>query len=177
MRERRIKTGSRRQARGRLLRRLTRWSCRRPSGWGSTSRTFAIWRPFELTPTISWRSSGDFAAKVSAGFGPPSPTTPSPKCRSMFLRRYFGEGAWRKRRTVSKALTNRRSSCLRRQPIARQQHDQCSSNHLLRRVSVPDQPLQSFTIGRTDRNLFDLPHRRKLAGSRRFVNRASATEH
>jgi hypothetical protein len=75
------------------------------------------------------------------------------------------------------ALVNRRSNRLRHQSIARQQHDPRSPNHLLRRVSVPDQPLQSFAIGRADRNLLDFPHRRRLAGSRRFVNRLSVTEH
>lgn len=74
------------------------------------------------------------------------------------------------------ALANRRSNRLRHRSIARQQHDPCSPNHLLSRVSVPNQPLQSFAIGRADRNLLDFPHRRRLAGSRRFMNRLSATE-
>jgi hypothetical protein len=42
------------------------------------------------------------------------------------------------------ALVNRRSNPLRRQPIARQQHDPCSPDHFLRAVSVPEQPLQLF---------------------------------
>jgi hypothetical protein len=47
----------------------------------------------------------------------------------------------------------------------------------LGRVPVTDQPLQSFAISRADPNPLDFPHRGRLAGSRRFVNRLSATEH
>ena len=71
----------------------------------------------------------------------------------------------------------RRRYSLRCQAVARQQHDPRPPNHLLRRVSVPNQPFQSFAISRADLNLLDFPHRRRLAGSRRFVNRLSATEH
>jgi hypothetical protein len=63
------------------------------------------------------------------------------------------------------------------QSIARQQHDPRPPNRLLRRVSVPNQPLQSFAISRADPNQLDFPHRRRCAGSRRFVNRLSATDH
>jgi hypothetical protein len=38
-------------------------------------------------------------------------------------------------------------------------------------------PAAPVAISRTDRNLLDFPHRRRLAGSRRFVNPLSATEH
>src|SRR5262249_25529290 len=48
---------------------------------------------------------------------------------------------------------------------------------LLWRVSVTDQPIQSFTISCADQNPVDFSHRRRLACSRRFVNRLSATEH
>lgn len=75
------------------------------------------------------------------------------------------------------ALVHSRRNSLRCQAVARQQHDPCPPNHLLRRVSVPNQPLQSFAISRTDPNLLDFPHRRRFAGSRRFVNCLSATEH
>jgi DNA-binding transcriptional ArsR family regulator len=75
------------------------------------------------------------------------------------------------------ALVRSRRNPLRCQSIARQQYDPRPPNHLLRRVSVPNQPLQSFAIRRADPNLLDFPHRRRLAGSRRFVNRLSATEH
>ena len=74
------------------------------------------------------------------------------------------------------ALADRGSNRLRGQSIALQQDDPYSLNHLLRRVSVRDQPLQSFAIGSADRNLLDFPRRRRLAGSRRFVNRLSVTE-
>jgi hypothetical protein len=47
----------------------------------------------------------------------------------------------------------------------------------LGRVSVSDQPLQPLAISCADRNLLDLPHRRRFAGSRQFVNPVSATEH
>jgi len=43
----------------------------------------------------------------------------------------------------------------------------------LGRVPVLNQPL---TISAADRNLLDLPHRRRLAGSRRFATRLSVTE-
>jgi len=66
---------------------------------------------------------------------------------------------------------------LRHQPFGGQQNDPRPPDHLLRRVSVADQPLQSLTISCTDLNPLDFPHRRRLAGSRRFVNRLSATEH
>jgi hypothetical protein len=75
------------------------------------------------------------------------------------------------------ALVHSRRNPLRCQSIARQQHDPRPPNHLLRCVAVPNQPLQSFAISRADPNLLDFPHRRRLAGSRRFVNRLSATEH
>jgi hypothetical protein len=75
------------------------------------------------------------------------------------------------------ALAHCRRNPLRCHPIASQQHNPRPPNHLLRRVSVPDQPFQSLTISCADRNPLDLPHRRRLAGSRRFVNRLSATEH
>ena len=75
------------------------------------------------------------------------------------------------------ALVHSRRNPLRSQAVARQQHDPRPPNHLLRRVSVPNQPLQSFAISRADLNLLDFPHRRRLAGLRRFVNRLSATEH
>ena len=75
------------------------------------------------------------------------------------------------------ALAHRRGDRLRRQPIACQKHDPRSPNQLLRRVPVPDQPLQSLTIGIADQNPFDLPHRRRLAGLSRFVNPSSAPEH
>ena len=73
------------------------------------------------------------------------------------------------------ALAHGRRNPLRCQSIARQQHDPRPPNHLLRRVSVSNQPLQSFAISHADPNLLDFPHRRRLAGSRRFVNRLSAT--
>src|SRR5580692_7635676 len=66
---------------------------------------------------------------------------------------------------------------LRCQAVARQQHDPRPPNHLLRRISVPNQSFLSFAISRADFNLLDLSHRRRLAGLRRFVNRLSATEH
>ena len=75
------------------------------------------------------------------------------------------------------ALADCRRNPLRRQPVAGQQHDPRPPNHLLRRVSATSQTLQSLTIGRADRNPLDLSHRRRLAGSRRFVNPVSATEH
>jgi DNA invertase Pin-like site-specific DNA recombinase len=37
--------------------------------------------------------------------------------------------------------------------------------------------IDRLTRSLADRNLLDLPHRRRLAGSRRFVNRLSVTEH
>lgn len=75
------------------------------------------------------------------------------------------------------ALAHRCRNALRRQPLTGQQHDPPSPNHLLRRVAVKDQPFQSFTISYADRNLLDLPHRRRFADLRPFVNRPSATEH
>jgi hypothetical protein len=41
----------------------------------------------------------------------------------------------------------------------------------------PNQPIQSFAISRADPNLLDFPHRRRLAGLRRFLDRLSETEH
>ena len=75
------------------------------------------------------------------------------------------------------ALAHGRRNRFCRQPVAGQQHDPRPPNHLLGRVPVADQPLQSFTISAADRNSFDRPHRRRLAGLRRFVNRSSASEH
>ena len=75
------------------------------------------------------------------------------------------------------ALAHCRRNPLRGQPVAGQQHDARSPDHLLRRVSVSDQPTQSLTISCADRNPLDLPHRRRLAGLRPFVNRVSVTEH
>jgi hypothetical protein len=51
------------------------------------------------------------------------------------------------------------------------------SNQLLPGVSVPHQPFLPFTISCADPNPFDLSHRRRHAGSCRFVNRLPATEH
>jgi hypothetical protein len=75
------------------------------------------------------------------------------------------------------ALAHRRRNRHRRQPVSRQQHDPGPPNHLLRRVAVPNQLLQSLTISCADRNPLDLPHPRRFAGSRGFVNRPSGTEH
>jgi hypothetical protein len=70
------------------------------------------------------------------------------------------------------ALANRCS--FRRQSTVRQQHHPCPPDNLLRRVPVPN--FQSFAIGCADRKQLNTPHRRRLAGSSRFVDRPSATK-
>ena len=75
------------------------------------------------------------------------------------------------------ALADRHRNRHRRQAVARQPHDPRPPNHLLRRVAVLDKLVQSLTISCADQNSLDLPHRRRLAGPRPFVNCLSVTEH
>src|SRR4029453_13875814 len=137
---------------------------------------------FAMLRTLQWVAFGGFGCSVmcttsltfSGGSGLTrdgrvasfsSPSTP------------FAIKRWRPRGTVRRLLPTPAAIARRAQSIAPRQNDPGSPNPLLRRVSVPDQPLQSFAIGRADRNLLDFPHRRRFADPRPFVNRLSVTEH
>ena len=75
------------------------------------------------------------------------------------------------------ALAYRSRNRFRRQPIVCQKHDLRSPNHLLGRVPVPDQSLQSLAISAADRNSFDFPHLPRFVNLSSFVNRRSASGH